>query len=201
MKIIITTILTILIIVGCVTTKDKGYKKNTSISTIDSITSVITDSIRKVYEEKYKEVGFYIDFYNENQLSSNDAIDEMKKAMLDTSMAADSLRKMIKDFKCPESTVKYNTDGSVEIKGRIKNLSARVLDLQKSLDSARKYTEKKADVKINNIKETITITKVKKQKPLWWIFPLVALIFYVVGWKFPPSKLVPAVKKIKSLWA
>ncbi len=195
MKKVIAIFAILLVIVGCVTTKDKNYSRETETSSVDSLTSVITDSIKKVYEEKYREIGFYVDFYNDNTATSNAAIDEMQNALLDSSVTSDSLRKMIKDFKCPENTVKYNADGSVEFKGKIKSLSSKVLDLQKSLDSARIRTEKVADVKLIKAKEIVTITKTKKTKPIWWLYIVLLVIGYIVGGKFPLPKLLPAVKK------
>ncbi len=196
MKRIVFILATIILFVGCVTTKDKGFKSDTKVSTKDSLVSAITDSIKKVYEEKYREVGFYIDFYNNNANEQDSAIQQMQDAIWDGATTSDSLRKMIRDFKCPESTIKYNVDGSVEVKGKIKSLSSKVLELQKSLDSARVKTEKKADVKIQEIVKTVTVTKYKKSAPLWWLYLVVLVIGYILGGKFPLPKIFPAVKKI-----
>ncbi len=190
----ILTILTV-VILGCVTTKDKGYTKDTSVSTKDSLIATITDSIKKVYEEKYREIGFYVDFYNDNIGDRDSAIQEMQDAIWNGATTSDSLRKMIKNFKCPESTIKYNTDGSVEVTGKIKSLSSKVLELQKSLDVERKKVEKKADIKIREITNTVTVTKTKKTKPIWWLYVVIAVVFYILGGKYPLPKLLPAVKK------
>ena len=190
----ILTILTV-VIFGCVTTKDKGYKSETSISTKDSLISSITDSIKRVYEEKYREIGFYVDFYNDNIGDRDSTIQEMQNALWDKDVTSDSLRKMISDFKCPESTIKYNTDGSVEVKGKIKSLSSKVLELQKSLEVARKTAEKKADVKIRDVETVVTVTKYKKTRPIWWLYIVIAVVFYILGGKYPLPKLLPAVKK------
>ena len=191
------TILTILtvVILGCVTTKDKGYTKDTEISTKDSLVATITDSLKKVYEEKYREIGFYVDFYNNNTVDIDSTIREMQNALWDKDVTSDSLRNMVKDFKCPESTIKYNTDGSVEVKGKIKSLSSKVLELQKSLDIARKTVEKKADVKIRDVKTVVTVTKYKKTRPIWWLYIVIAIVCYILGGKYPLPKLLPAVKK------
>jgi len=196
MKRIIAIATVLLILIGCATTKDKSTIKHTNAISRDSLITIIEDSIKKVYEEKYKEVGFYIDFYSRNKDEADEAIGQMQDALFDSSVAADSLRRMIRDFKCPESKVKYNTDGSVEVTGKIKSLSGKILELQKSLDVERKRVEKKSDIKIKEYTRTITNTKLKKVRPLWWIYFVLPIVFYVLGWKFPPSKLLPAVKKI-----
>lgn len=195
MKRIATIFAILLVMIGCVTTKDKGYQKQTDFSSLDSLRSTIEDSIKAVYEEKYREVGFYIDFYNHNRAENEAAIEEMQNALYDSAVASDSLRNMIKNFKCPESKVRYNTDGSVEVTGKIKTLSSKILDLQKSLDLAKRKTEVKSGVQIKTLTNTVTVTKVKKTKPIWWLYVVIAVAFYILGGRYPLPKLFPAVKR------
>lgn len=196
MKLLITITIAILIIAGCATTKDKGYTKSQDFSSVDSLKHTIEDSIRKVYEEKYKEFGFYLDFYSTSKDESDQLIGQMQDAIFDSSIAADSLRKMISNFKCPESTVKYNTDGSVEVKGKIKSLSGKILELQKSLDSARKKTEIKTGSNIIKYTNTVTVTKTKRVFPYWWLLIVVFVAGYMVRGKLSPSFVLDKIKKV-----
>ena len=196
MKPLLIIIASVLIIVGCVTTKDKSYTKEQDFSSVDSLKHTIEDSIRKVYEEKYKEFGFYLDFYSTSKDENDQLIGQMQDAIFDSSIAADSLRKMIRDFKCPESTVKYNTDGSVEVKGKIKSLSGKILELQKSLDSARKRAEVKTGGSIIKYTNTVTVTKTKKTYPYWWLLLVCFVAGYIVRGKLPPSLIRSKIKKI-----
>ncbi len=195
MKKLISIFVTIVLLIGCVSTKDKSFGSHSETFNKDSVVSMITDSIRKVYEEKYKELGFYVDFYNDNIGARDSAITEMQNALWDSSVATDSLRNMIRNYKCPESTVKFNTDGSVELKGKIKSLNGKIIEMNRSLDSARKSTEKKADVKIEYKDKIITVTKYKKNIPLWWTYIIPFIIGYVLRAKLSPADVKSKIKK------
>lgn len=188
-------IILIAMLFGCTTTKKIDSTSIKKELNVDSLVSAKLDSTAKYYEEKIRETKALIEFFEGNESQLSEIINALQSETMDSTMAADSLRKLLAAIKCPESKIIYRSDGSVEITGaRIKNLSATIFELQKKLDSVSVKKENVASVTKNIVEETKLKTVDKKTKFLSWLMFLIA--GYVLGVFAPPMKIL---NKAKSL--
>lgn len=195
-------VLLVYIITGC--TSSKHMQTNSTSSeekksfNVDSLVNKKLDSARVVYEEKRKETEGEIQFYSDNISNMNDVIADLQGAVYDSTITADSLRKLLYNIKCPDNKFIYHADGSFEVSGQIKSLKGTISELQKKLDSSNtkrddtteisKATtdEKKTEKKESRFDKTVKIFR-------WW---LLLLIGYIIGTFLPPMRIIDITKRL-----
>jgi hypothetical protein len=200
-------VLSLLILNGCRPVKetiDTTIKTDRKEVNTDSIYLAGATEERKRWEEKSKETNALIDFHKGNEETLAYVVNELQAAMYNTEISKDSLMKIIaeKIKPCPDGgKLKVNTDGSYELSG-IKTLSAKILELNKIIDSTKRASQTEV-INSKNVTEEATTTEINKETKrgvtfiaallkMWWLL----IVFYIIGWLLPPKRIAHLIKAI-----
>lgn len=181
----------LLIMASCNTSKhiDTSSKSEKKEINVDSLVHNKVDSVKVKYEEQRRQMEGSIEFYQDNEKTMNEVIQELQGVLYDSSITNDSLRKLIASVKCPQNKVTYHADGSLEVSGNIKSLKGTISELQKKLDSVTTKKDDNTALKKTDATENKEEAKEvdKKVKSFRWLFWITAA--YAFGCVLPPPKL------------
>jgi hypothetical protein len=167
----------------------------------DSLMRTRGDSIRKVYDEKLRQANLAVDFYRDNEETLAGVITALQSAIYDSTVSADSLRRLFASVKCPPAKVVYKSSGDVEVTGPIKSINAALLELNKKMDSVAVTKESTTDLhkemreekKAESMEKKRGVSFIGALFKLWWLL----LAAYVFGVLFPPKKIISLLKKLR----
>jgi len=170
----------------------------TSIIDVDSLVTKKVDSTSRHYEEKIKTLDNIIEFgENCNDDVLAEVIDSLQSQLFDSAVNLDALRRAIyllqsEKLKQPGKIV-YRPDGSFEATG-LKYANMKLFESQKQIDDLKMMVEEMTNLKIK-AEEELKVEKANKQVDKktkfftqWWLWIIIAVVFFVIGfrvcWKY-----------------
>lgn len=191
-KLLLISIGVVLILSSCSSSKDL---QKTSTNAKEDVLKEVSDSLRVYKSEKLRLEALIrqMEFLaGEFDVTKCPQIVFPKGAAM---MDKDSVQKLVNELNQAiddmasgaNNTIKKYADGTIELKGRIKNFksinekqSQTITEVTKERDSLRMAKQKE-----RIIKETVTITKTKHKKTSflnqWWLFPAGMIFWALLG--------------------
>lgn len=205
-------LLLIAILSSCSTTsKNKSSYKAKSETTLEEKRGIDTSSSIKADLQQQIKSNYNAGIVEESDFQKEFSIDfDFGNGSADDYTKTDTVITGTKIKTSGHGTVKLNTDGSIEVSGKIKNASYKETGKIKKQDSSSVTTitntnlqvvEEKKGIdttakKATDKTETVATTKNKKTNSYWrWLLLLIIPVIWVGGWWFGLWPLLPKRKK------